>query len=193
MRGSKWLAVAVAVGSITTGVAVAGGGSSKTMPVNGDFTAKVDGTPKVKRCDSKHVRVRVKYVGTQTSSDARLAGDLEIRAETVVKAKKGSTEYGWGYTKGTFTVRKTYSPKHTLRGKFVGVVEPDGGVEGFLTGKTQGHRRSVHLLANFNADEHPDGSITGEFGKDSQVQKPYAPDEHEDPAVVTGGCKKGHH
>ena len=90
-------------------------------------------------------------------------------------------------------MRKPYSERHSFRGKFVGVVEPDGGVEGFLTGKIEGHGSVRLLLANFNADRNPDGSITGEFGKDSQVQKPYAPDEHEDPAVVTGGCKKGHH
>jgi hypothetical protein len=78
-----------------------------------------------------------------------------------------------------------------FRGEFIAVVEPDGGVEGFITGETRGHD-SVHLFANFNADENSDGSITGEFGKDSQDQKPYAEEEEQDPAVVTNACFKGH-
>ena len=76
----------------------------------------------------------------------------------------------------------------------MGVLEPDGGVEGFVTGRTCGHR-SVHLFANFNVDQNSDGSITGEFGKDSQVQGPYyAPPEDQDPAVVTDACfDRNHH
>jgi hypothetical protein len=37
------------------------------------------------------------------------------------------------------------------------------------------------------------GTINGEFGKDSQEQKPYAPPEEQDPAVVTNACFKKHH
>jgi len=139
-----------------------------------------------KPCDAKHVRLRVGFVGTQTSDDPRLTGDLEITATSVV-----STKNRWGRTKGDVKVRKTYSPKTSFRGEFIGVVEPDGGVEGFVVGETKG-RHPVHLFANFNADQNPDGSITGEFGQDTQADKPYAPHEDQDPAIVTDACFKKH-
>ncbi len=188
MRGAgRWIAVVVVVGSLSTGIAIAGGGHSKTKPVTATFTAEPT-KEKAKQCDAKHVRVEQRYVGTQTSPEfSRLTGDLEINATSVV-----STKNGWGRTEGDVKVRKTYSPKTSFKGKFVGVVEPDGGVEGFVIGETKGRHR-VHLFANFNVNENPDGTITGEFGQDTQMDKPYAPPEHQDPAVVTDACFKKHH
>jgi hypothetical protein len=186
MRGSRWLAAVVAVGSISTGVAIAGSGRSETSAVKGTFEAKLVGHPKEKRCAPEHVKVRLRFAGTQTSDDARLAGKLEIKAESVVNTKNG-----YGYSKGTIVIRKTYSPHTTFRGEFVAVLEPDGGGEGFLTGETKG-KDAVRLLANFNFDEDTPGHISGEFGRDTQVQKPYAP-EDEDPAIVTNACfDRGH-
>jgi hypothetical protein len=181
MRGSRWLAAVVAVGSISTGVALAGSGKSETSPVKGTFEAKLVGHPKEKRCAPKHVKVRLRFEGTQTSDDPRLAGKLEIKAESVVNTKNG-----YGYSKGTVVIRKTYSPHTTFRGEFVAVLEPDGGGEGFLTGVTKG-KDAVRLLANFNFDEDTRDHISGEFGQDTQVQRPYAP-EDEDPAIVTNAC-----
>jgi predicted PhzF superfamily epimerase YddE/YHI9 len=188
MRGSRWLAVAVAVASVSTGVAVAGGGWSETNPVLGDFEADLV-KQKERRCDSKHVKVELRFKGTQTSNDKRLEGDLEVNVESVVNTKNG-----WGYTKGTVKVRNNERGHKTkFRGEVVGVVEPDGGAEGFLTGRTEG-RGSVRLFANFNVDQDPaTGAITGEFGKDTQEQKPYAPEEHQDPAVLTNACLDKHH
>ena len=37
------------------------------------------------------------------------------------------------------------------------------------------------------------GAITGEFGKDSQTDKPYAPHEDQDPAILTNACFDHHH
>ena len=188
MRGSRWLAVVIAVGSVSTGVAVAGGGSSETTPVQGDFEAEIV-SQRERRCDSDHVKVRVKFRGTQTSDDRRLAGDLEVDVETVV-----NTENGWGYTSGDVVIRRSGSRRVKFRGEVVGVIEPDGGAEGFITGRTQGSRRSVRLLANFNSDQDLyTGEIRGEFGKDSQEQDPYAPTEDQDPAVLTNACRdRGH-
>ena len=189
MRGSKWLALVIAIGLLSTGVAVAGSRSSETSPVQGDFHADLVKPPKQRQCDRNHVRTRLRFEGTQTSNDARLEGDLEIKAESVVNTKNL-----WGYTTGKIVIRRSHRHRVKFRGEFVGVVEPDGGVEGFVTGRTRGHR-SVHLFANFNVDQNADGSITGEFGKDSQVQGPYyAPPEDQDPAVVTDACfKHGDH
>jgi hypothetical protein len=187
MRGSRWLAAVVAVGSISTGVAIAGSAKSETKAVKGTFEAKLVGKPKPKRCAPKHEKTQLRFEGTQQSNDPRLAGRLEIKAESVVNTKNG-----YGYSKGTVVLRKTYSPGTTFKGEFVAVLEPDGGGEGFLTGETRG-KDAVHLLANFNFDEDTPGHISGEFGQDTQVQKPYAPMEDQDPAIVTNACfDRGH-
>ena len=131
MRGSKWLAAVVAVGSISTGVAIAGSSSKpETLPVMGTFEAKLVGHPKPKRCAAKHEKVKLRFEGTQQSDDSRLAGRLEIKAVSVVNTNPKSDGYGYGYSKGTVVLRKTYSPGTTFKGEFVAVLEPDGGGEG---------------------------------------------------------------
>jgi hypothetical protein len=95
MRGSKWLAVAVAVGSVSTGVAVAGWKSSETTPVLGDFEATVK-SGKQRPCDKKHVKFQLTFEGSQTSNDPRLEGDLQAKVRSVV-----NTENGYGYTSGS--------------------------------------------------------------------------------------------
>ena len=190
MRAKKWLAVATAVSCVSTGVAVAGSGSSETNAVEGDFHANVVGTPKQRQCDANHLKTRIRFEGDQTSTDRRLEGRLEANVTTVV-----STESGYGYTSGTVVIRRSRGHQIKFRGKVEGVIEPDGGAEGFITGLTVGGRRSTHLLANFNVNQDVyTGAITGEFGKDSQVDDPYAPHEDQDPAVLTNACfDNGHH
>ena len=80
-----------------------------------------------------------------------------------------STKNGWGRTEGDVTVREPgRRGKTKFRGEFVGVVEPDGGVEGFVIGDTKG-KKSFRLFANFNVNQDPySPEITGEFGTDSQ-------------------------
>ena len=187
MRGAgRWIAVVVVVGSLSTGIAIAGGGRTKTKPVTATFQAdRVKN--KQRPCDSKHVRVEQRYVGFQKSDYWQLTGDIEIRATSVVSLKNR-----WGRTEGEVVIRKPYSPKHSFEGEFVGVVEPDGGVEGFVVGETKGHHDRVHLFANFNVNENPDHTIDGELGQDTQMDKPYAPHEHQDPAIVTDACFKKH-
>jgi hypothetical protein len=191
MRGSRWLAAVCAVGCVSTGVALAGPpGSSETSAVTGEFQADLT-RQREQRCDANHVRLRLRFEGEQTSDDNRLAGDFVANVETVI-----DTNTGYGYTSGRIVIRRPGRGRVKFRGDVVGVVEPDGGAEGFLTGRTTG-RHSVRLLANFNVDQNPDTlAITGEFGQDTQTQKPYAPTEDEDPAVVTDGCDghgHGHH
>jgi hypothetical protein len=188
MRGRRWLAVAIAVGSISTGVAIAGSGKSETTPVMGTFKVEAVGKVKQRQCDAKHVRTKARFEGDQVSSDSRLTGRLEIKATSVV-----STENGYGRSKGTFVLRQTYSPGASFRGEFVAVLEPDGGGEGFLTAQSRG-RHPLHLLANFNFDETSPGHLSGEFGTDSQLESPYS-EEDQDPAILTNACfhkKHGH-
>jgi hypothetical protein len=188
MRGSRWLVAVVAVGSISTGVAIAGSGESETTAVMGTFKVDVVGKPKTRECAPKHERTKARFEGDQVSSDTRLAGHLEIKATSVV-----NTENGYGRSKGTFVLRQTYSPGSSFRGRFVAVLEPDGGGEGFLIGETRG-KHPLHLLANFNFDETSPGHLSGEFGTDSQMESPYS-EEDQDPAILTNACfdkKHGH-
>jgi hypothetical protein len=189
MRAGRWLVAVVAVGSISTGVAIAGSGKSETTPVMGTFKVEAVGKVKQRPCDAKHVRTEARFEGDQVSGDPRLTGRLEVKATSVV-----STKNGYGRSKGTFELRKTYSPGVSFRGEFVAVLEPDGGGEGFLVGESKG-RHPVHLLANFNFDETSPGHLSGEFGTDSQMDSPYS-EEDQDPAILTNACfdkKHGHH
>jgi hypothetical protein len=189
MRGSKWLAVAITVGFVSTGVAVAGSRSSETTQVQGTFHAIPVKEPKQRQCDKNHVRIQATFRGSQTSEDEpRLEGDLEIKVESVI-----NTDNGWGRTSGSVVLRRSRHGRVKFRGEFVGVVEPDNGAEGFVTGRTFG-RRPVRLFANFNSNQDIyTGAISGEFGTDSQVEGPYAPHEDQDPAVLTDACFDHHH
>jgi len=187
MRGRRWIAVLIAVGSISTGVAIAGSGPSETKQVTGDFHARLK-YEKHSKCDANNTRFRSQFKGRQHSSDKRLRGRFAANVESVV-----NDDNGWGRTSGTIVVSGRHGVKFS--GKFEGVVEPDGGAEGFLTGDTTG-RPSVHLLANFNVDQDAKtGAIDGEFGMDSQTDQPYAPygQEPQDPAILTNACFGHHH
>jgi hypothetical protein len=188
MRGSRWLVAVVAVGSISTGVAIAGSGKAETTAVMGKFEVHAVGKAKSRPCDFKHVQTQTRFEGDQTSSDDRLTGQLEIKATSIVNTKNG-----YGRANGTFVLRRTYSPGAAFRGEFVAVLEPDGGGEGFLTGESRG-RHPLHLLANFNFDQTSKRRLSGEFGTDSQMNSPYS-QEDQDPAILTNACfdkKHGH-
>jgi hypothetical protein len=188
MRGSRWLVAVVTVASISTGVAIAGSGKSETTAVMGTFEVAQVGKAKERHCDANHVRTKARFEGPQASSDPRLKGQLEIKATSVV-----STVSGYGRSKGTFVLRQTYKPGAAFRGKFVAVLEPDGGGEGFLTAESRG-KHPLHLLANFNFDQTSPRDLSGEFGTDTQMDSPYS-QEDQDPAILTNGCfgkKHGH-
>jgi hypothetical protein len=97
-----------------------------------------------------------------------------------------NTQNGRGSTFGTVTVREPGGGQPKFHGQVVGVLEPDGGNEGFLAGRTVA-KPHVHLLANFNVQQNLEtGAITGEFGKDSQSGS------SQDPAILTNACRGGH-
>jgi hypothetical protein len=180
MRRIIWLLSPVAAVSLAVGVAVAGSQSSETSPVTADFEASLV-KEKQRICDSSHTEFRVRFEGSQTSSDPRLTGDLEVKVRSVV-----NTQNGRGSTFGTVTVREPGGGQPKFHGQVVGVLEPDGGNEGFLAGRTVA-KPHVHLLANFNVQQNLEtGAITGEFGKDSQSGS------SQDPAILTNACRGGH-
>jgi len=166
--------------SLAAGVAVAGSQSSETTPVTADFHASVV-KQKQRACDASHAEFRVTFAGSLTSSDPRLTGDLAAKVRSVV-----NTQTGWGRTTGKVTVREPGSGRPKFNGRAIAVIEPDGGSEGFLVGRTVA-RPHVRLLANFNVQQDQEtGAITGELGKDSQSGA------SQDPAILTNACRGGH-
>jgi hypothetical protein len=179
MRRISWLVAPIAVSSLVAGIAVAGTQSSETTPVTGDFEATLV-KQKQRTCDSSNSEFRLRFEGSQTSSDPRLTGDLEAEVRSVV-----NTQTGWGRTSGTVTVREPGGGPRKFRSRVVGVLEPDGGSEGFIYGRSVA-RPHVTLLANFNVQQDPQTLvITGEFGKDTQTSS------SQDPAIITDACSGG--
>ena len=179
MVSFRWLAIGAGVVSFSAGVAFAASQSGETTAVTADFQAAVVAQQQ-RQCDAGHMKFRVKFEGTQTSADARLAGKLTIRAVSVV-----NTQNGYGYVRAQVRVRDAATGKPKLHGLAVGVIEPDGGSEGLLSGRTVGPD-SKRLLANFNVSQDGStGALTGELGKDSQTGA------SQDPAILTDACKGG--
>jgi hypothetical protein len=179
MMSFRWLAIGAGVASFTAGAAIAASQSSETTPVTADFQAAVVSQHQ-RQCDAGHTKFRVKFEGTQTSADPRLAGKITISAASVV-----NTENGYGYVRAKVRVRDAATDKPKLHGLAVGVIEPDGGSEGLLTGRTVGPD-SMRLLANFNvSQDQTTGALTGELGKDSQTGAA------QDPAILTDACRGG--
>jgi hypothetical protein len=180
MLSFRWLAIGAGVASFTAGAAIAASQSAETTAVTADFQAAVV-SQKQRQCDADHLKFRVNFEGTQTSPDPRLSGKLTIRAVSVV-----NTQNGYGYTRAKVRVRDTATGKPKLHGLAVGVIEPDGGSEGLLNGRTIGPN-SMRLIANFNvSQDQATGALTGELGKDSQTGAA------QDPAILTNACKGGH-
>lgn len=179
MRSIRWLLVPVAGVSLAAGVAVAASQSSETTPFTADFHA--DLVKQTERaCDASHTAFRVRFKGTQTSTDSRLAGDLTVRVRSVV-----DNESGWGWTRGKIVVRETGGEVPKFEGHVVGVLEPGDRVEGFLRGRTVA-RPHAKVFANFNAEQdETTGAVTGEIGKESLSGM-------HDGAILTNACRGGH-
>jgi hypothetical protein len=179
MHRNKWIAAGVAVSAVSVGVALAASRSAETTSVTADFHAALV-SQQQRVCAENHTKFRLSFAGSQTSSDPRLAGDLEAHVRSVV-----NTQTGYGRTSGIVLIRDPATSRLKLRGHVIGVLEPDGGTEGFLIGSTVG-TRSVHLLANFNAQQDATGALIGELGKDTQSTA------LQDPAILTNACGGGH-
>jgi hypothetical protein len=179
MLSFRWLAIGAGVASFTAGAAIAGSQSGETTAVTADFQAAVV-AQKQRQCDANHMKFRVKFEGTQTSADSRLSGMLTVRAVSVV-----NTQNGYGHVRAKVRVSDAATGKPKLHGLAIGVIEPDGGSEGLLRGRTVGPN-AMRLLANFNVLQNQStGALTGELGKDSQSGG------SQDPAILTDACKGG--
>jgi len=183
MLSFRWLAIGAGVASFSAGVAIAASQSTETTPVTADFQAALVSSQD-RQCDADHTKFRVRFEGTQTSADPRLSGNVVIRAVSIV-----STQNGYGFTRAKVRVSDPATGKPKLHALAVGVIEPDGGSEGLISGRTVGPD-SMRLIANFNvAQDQTSGALTGEIGKDSQTGAA------QDPGILTDACKggRGHH
>ena len=176
MFSFKLLLAATAAGALTAGAAVGALQPGETTPVTAEFHAALTAQQQ-HQCGPSLSVFRLRFDGTFTSADPRLAGDVVARVRSVV-----DTTNQYGSTSGIVLIRDPATGRVKFVGRVVGVLEPGGGIEGFLDGRITGPS-SGHLLANFNARQNATtGAITGELGKDTQTGAA------QDPAVVTSGC-----
>jgi hypothetical protein len=97
-----------------------------------------------------------------------------------------NTENGWGRSVAKVTVRDPASDHPKFQGHAVTVLEPDGGAEGFLTGRTVA-RPHTRLLANIKIQQDlQTGAITGELVKDTLSGATFS-----DSAILTNACRGG--
>ena len=179
MVSTRWLAIAAAAGSFSAGAAIAASQPGETSAVTADFQAQVV-SQQQRQCDADHLKFRVVFEGTQSSSDPRLTGNLEALTRTVV-----NTQNGYGYTRAKVRLTDPATGRPKFHGIAVGVIEPDGGSEGLLTGRTTGPN-AMRLVANFNLQQDATtGALTGELGNDTQTGA------SQDPAVLTNACRGG--
>jgi hypothetical protein len=176
MFSFKLLLAATAVGALAAGTAVGALQPGETTPVTAEFHAALTAQHQ-RQCDARHLAFRLRFEGTFTSADPRLTGDVVARVRSVL-----DTTNQYGSTSGIVLIRDHATGRLKFVGRVVGVLEPGGGSEGFLDGRTTGPS-SAHLLANFNAKQDPaTGALTGELGKDTQTGG------SQDPAVLTSAC-----
>jgi hypothetical protein len=179
MRRLAYLGVALLLVGLAAGIAVAASISGEVKAVSGDITATPVGTPRTQPCgapEDNTVRIRATFAGTVTSSDARLAGDIRARVTVVL-----DNDTGDGTVRGWLRVRDPQSGRLKVFGRVVGATT------GLTDPRTQGliDARVVpgggELVANFTLNVNADGSLAGEFGKDT----PVAPSNK---AVISTAC-----
>ena len=179
MRRLAYLGVALLLAGLAAGIAVAGSISGEVKAVSGEFSATPVGTPQTRACGApadNTVRIRATFAGTLTSSDARLAGAIRTRVTLVL-----DNETGDGIVRGWFWIRDPQSGRLKVFGRATGATT------GLTDPRTQGllDARVVsgggQLVANFTLNANADGSLTGQFGKDT----PVAPANK---AVVSTAC-----
>jgi hypothetical protein len=180
MRTSRWLAVAAATGSISAGVAFAAASQpGETTAVTADFHANVTAQHQ-RQCDANHTLFRVRFAGTQTSSDPRLAGKLVVRVRSVV-----DNDNSYGFSRGRVRISDEATGKPKFKGHVIATLDPDGTAEGVIFGRTVGPK-STRLIGNFNVKQDATtGALTGEIGKDTMSGAV------KDPAVLTNACRGG--
>ena len=153
---------------VLAGMAFAhGGGPSSVQATSATFVATTVADSKSSTCtgaDGTYTRTRARYTGMATSTDARLAGAMELRATTVYNATTNL-----GVVDGHFRVQTATG--HT-DGRFR-AVDTGGSLAGFADGNAKADPHAK-LLANLSATFDPttgfaDGQLGGGSAPDTAV------------------------
>jgi hypothetical protein len=175
-RRLGWLGIAALSALAASALAIAAHGLT-TKAVSATFTAAPAAANKISTCkgtDGDYTRIEGQYTGTSTSTDARLAGPITIRGESLVNKTTGL-----GWMKGT--LRIDTAGHEDTKGNFTAVIS-GGQLSGFLSGNV--HRDEARLLGGLSAAFGATGITSGSIGSTAAT-----------PALVTaGGCdhEKGH-
>ena len=158
MRRITWIAIAAALTLTVAGIAVASERDQpRTEPVAATLQAErtrvdertctgTDGTYRV---------ARERFVGTSTSSDARLTGKLVVRTQTFVNQTTG-----YGVARGALVIRDPATDEPKAKGHLLAVVSAGGTWNGTIVGKVRGAGR---LVANFSGTS-AGGTLAAELG-----------------------------
>jgi len=149
---------------VAAGVALAhGGGPATTQSVSAAFDATTVSKLASRTCtggDGSYTMTKATYTGTATSTDARFAGTVTVKAHTLY-----NTDTNLGTVDGRFRIESTGGRSE---GHFRAVDN-----DGTLSGMTDGHAGDPHakLLGTLSATFDPetgfqgaqlgDGSVTG--------------------------------
>jgi hypothetical protein len=179
MRRLAYLGVLLLLAGLAAGIAVAASISGEVRAVSGEVTARPLGTPQTRPCGApgdNTVRIRATIVGTVTSSDASLAGDARARVTVVL-----DNDTGDGTVRGWLRIRDSQSGRLKVFGRVVGATTglTDPRTQGLIDARV--FPGGGELVANFTLSQNADGSLTGEFGKDT----PVAPSNK---AVISTAC-----
>lgn len=176
MRRSFWLVLAALAALAVAAIALAAS-SLSTKSVTATFTAAASAGNKTTTCtgtDGDYTRIRGQYTGTSTSTDARLAGPITVKGESLVNKTTGL-----GWMKGT--VRIDTTSDEDTKANFTAVIS-GGQLNGFLNGRV--HDPSGRLL----------GGIQAAFSSTTGVGAGSLGSTGSTPAlIVTGGCDNGKH
>ena len=178
MKRTAAVGLLLLVGLVATGIAVAHSRPGEAREVSGDISARAQGTPTIQQCgapDDHTFRVRSVVVGTLSSPDARLAGDVKIEITTI-----GDVDTGAGIARGRLAVRSPANGHLKMVGRFVAATTglTDERFQGVIDARLT--RGGGQVVANFTV-EAPDENLSGEFGKDA----PFTPTNK---AVVSTAC-----
>lgn len=183
LRTKHVLAVAVASVLIGEGsVAFAQGNQPRTQPVSGIFTASPQNV-KQRVCDGQdgsYLEIRGLFSGVITSSDPRLAGNLEFMAEPALV----NLTTGFGTFRGRFRIADATTGAQKAQGEFLTVVTNGGLSHGFAHGTVMnaGAGPSDNFFASFKSTFDAALNVSGQYG---------GADDPRTPAVVQGGHCSG--
>ncbi len=161
----KWLlllALPAAAALAAAGVAIAGAVSSGAQAASATFSATTVSNAKLLTCSvnggDTYAATVATYRGTASSTDARLNGNLWIRARSIL-----DTTTGLGRVVGVFKIGST--GKNTVHGT-IDAVLANGGASGLATGRVRGP--GGQLIATLAASFDPAlGFSSGSLGTGS--------------------------